>query len=127
MALIRVPCLTNCHIQPDLPVTQELVPSLFAESITGSSSKSVQPFFWYNFTKSFLHKKFYLAVFFLFFSSYTFYGLVGACMNSHFVATFTCLSNNSLISSWISTKFYQHFFHVHMPYLSHYFQPEVNT
>ena len=65
------------------------------------------------------------------FSSHFFRGLAGACMNpgSFFklsFCTFTCLSNNSLISSWISAKFVS----VLLPcmlYLSYYFQSEVNT
>ena len=40
--------------------------------------------------------------------------------------TFTYLSTNSLISSWISAKFVSAFLQC-MLYLSYYFQPEVNT
>ena len=60
-----------------------------------------------------------------------FCGLAGACMNpgSFFklsFCTFACLSNNSLISSWISAKFVSALLPC-MLYLSYYFQPEVNT
>ena len=40
--------------------------------------------------------------------------------------TFTCLSTNSLISSWISAKFISALLQC-MLYLSYYFQLEVNT
>ena len=40
--------------------------------------------------------------------------------------TFTCLSNNSLISSWISAKFVSALL-LCMLYLSYYYQSEVNT
>ena len=60
---------------------------------------------------------------------HAFHELAGACVNPRsfiFKVHSTCLSNNSLISSWISAKFVS----VLLPcilYLSYYFQPEVNT
>ena len=58
-------------------------------------------------------------------------GLAGALRESRkffklSFCTFTCLSTNSLISSWISAKFVSAFLQC-MLYLSYYFQPEVNT
>ena len=82
--------------------------------------ESVQPVFWYSLINSFLSLKFFYAAvvlfsfllcFFLSFSSHAFNGLAGACVNpGGFIfkfsfCTFTCLPNNSLISSWISAKF----------------------
>ena len=45
MALTVCPRQMNHHFQPDLLITQELVPSLFVESITQSLLKLVQPVF----------------------------------------------------------------------------------
>ena len=114
--------------------TKDLVPSLFEESISRSWSKSVQTFSWYSLTNSFLlPQKFYLAVFFSFFhfDHTLFCGLAGAYVNpgSFFkltFCTFICLSNNSLISSWISAKFVSALL-LCILYLSYYFQSEVNT
>ena len=50
----------------------------------------------------------------------------GSSIFKLYFCTSTCLSNNSLISSWISAKFVSAFLPC-MLYLSYYFQPEVNT
>ena len=139
MAPFVRPRTTNHPFPPDLPVTRELVPSLFEESITWSSSKSVQPVFRYGLIKSFLPQKifwrgrrffssnsFFLS--FFHFHRTLFRGLawISEVFFKLSFCTFTCLSNNSLISSWISAKFVSALF-LCMLYLSYYFQPEVNT
>ena len=140
MAPFVRPRTTNHPFPPDLPVTRELVPSMFEESITWSLSKSVQPVFRYGLIKSFLPQKifwsgrrfFFFFFYFLSFSSHTFFvGLrelswIPEVFFKLSFCTFTCLSNNSLISSWISAKFVSALC-LCMLYLSYYFQPEVNT
>ena len=65
--------------------SRELVPSLFEESITQSSSTSVQPFFWYSLIKSFLspQKIFTQQSFFYFFLLFHFHHTLfsWACMS----------------------------------------------
>ena len=140
MAPFMHPRTTNHPFPSDLPVTRELVPTLFEESITSSSSNSVQPVFRYGLIKSFLPQKFFdAAVVFFSSNSSTFFHFhrtpfswaCGSFRESRkffqtLFCTFTCLSNNSLISSWISAKFVSALF-LCMLYLSYYFQPEVNT
>ena len=123
---------------PFRSLIRELVPSLFVESITRSTSKSAQPVFRYGLTKSFLSQKYFwrgsrfFSSFFLSFSSHTFSWACGelAWIPQVFFklsfCTFTCLSNNSLISSWISAKFVSALLPC-MLYLSYYFQSEVNA
>ena len=86
-------------------------------------------------TKSFLStKNFYAAVvfFFLLFSLHTFVGLCDPRRESrnlylkHSFSTYTCLSNNSLISAWISIKFVSTFL-LCMLYQSNNFQHKANT
>ena len=113
--------------------TRELVLSSFEESITrlhrnwfshsSDTAYKVLPF-----TTKILCSSLF---FFLYFHCTLFRELVGACMNpgSFFklsFCTFTCLSNNSLISSWISAKVVSAFLPC-MLQLSYYFQSEVNT
>ena len=86
MALVVQLHTTNHPFPPDLSVTRELVPSLFEESITWSSSKSFQPFFWYGLIKSFLSPQKFICGSHFFFLSFIFIthffrGLAGACVN----------------------------------------------
>ena len=124
-------CCTTTHDKPSIrPFNRELVPSLFEESMTrtkfieiGAAILLIQPYI-----KYFLSPQKFLRCRHFFF---VFRGLVGACVNpgSFFkisFCTFTCSSNNSLISSWISAKFVSALLPC-MFYLSHYFQLEVNT
>ena len=123
---------------PIRPFTRQLVPSLFEESISRTSQKSIQPFFRYSLINAFLspQKILHGSRFFFFLSFFLHRTLFsGACgsfreplkffSNSPFY-TFTCLSNNSLISSWISAKFVSALL-LCMLYLSYYYQSEVNT
>ena len=100
-----------------------VVPSLFKESISRSSSKSIQPFFLYSLIKSFLSSlNFYAAVVFFFFLSFIFIThfirrLARACVNPRsffklYFCTFSCLSSNSLISSLMDFSLHQHFSYV---------------
>ena len=99
-----------------------IVPLLFKESISRSSSKSVQPFFLYSLIKSFLSpQNFYAAVVFFFvsfiFITHFIRRLAGACVNprSFFklsFCTFSCLSSNSPISSLMDFSLHQHFSYV---------------
>ena len=120
---------------PIRPFTRELIPSLFEESIAQSSLKSVQPVFCYGLIKSFLSPQKFLRVsrfFFFFFFHFhhtLFRGLAGSLRdlrNKLSFCTFTCLSNNLLISSWIPAKFVSALLPC-MLNLSHYFQPDVQT
>ena len=78
-------CLCACAQQTigftDLLVTREFVPSLFVESITRSSSKSVQPVFRYSLTNSFLSPKIFMRQLYFSFISHIFRGLAGTCVN----------------------------------------------
>ena len=129
MAPFVRPRTTNHPFPPDLPVTRELVVP---------ASLQIWPYKILPSTKIFLTRPsffffyFFLSLFLSFiFISHFFRGLAGAFVNPEvffklFFCTFTCLSNNSLISSWISAKFVSALF-LCMLYLSYYFQPEVNT
>ena len=81
-------------------------------------------------TKMFMQQSFFFFLSFIFIAHF-FRGLVGAFVNprSFFKLSFysfTCLSIDSLISSWISAKFVSALL-LCMLYLSYYYQPQVNT
>ena len=102
---------------PIHPFTRQIVPLLCKELLSRSSSTSVTSNFSNRHTKSFLsskiilrgHRFLFLSFFyFLSFSSHTFRALAREFRNfylKHSFSAYTCLSNNSLISAWISTKF----------------------
>ena len=125
---------TNHPFHPIHPFTRQLVPSLFEESISRRFVEIylaillIQPYKCLPVTtKIFTWQSF----FFLSFITHFFRGLAGAFVNprSFFKLpfyTFTCLSNNSLISLWISAKFVSALL-LCMLYLSYYYQSEVNT
>ena len=87
-------------------------------------------------TKSFLSSKNFLRgrrflffFYFLSFSSHTFRALAREFRNfylKHSFSAYTCLSNNSLISAWISTKFLSTLL-LYMLYQTNNFQHKANT
>ena len=95
--------------------TRQIVPLVCEELLTLSSSISVMSNFCNSHTKSFLSSKKFLRgrrFFFLLFSCHTFRGLALYPWHEsrnlylkHSFSTYTCLSDNSLISAWISTNF----------------------
>ena len=119
-------CATT-HDEPSFPAlfnpfTRELVPLLFEESITRSSSKLVQPVFWYSLIKSFLPQKFFWrgSHFFLhcfIFIAHFFVGLRELAwipegfFKLSFVHALVCLITHSFPHGF-QPNLYQHFSHV---------------
>ena len=115
MALVRAPRLTNHHFQPDSLVTQELVLSLFVESITREVHRN-----WFSQSSDtalykvlpsqniFTRQSFFLSFFILSFIFITHF--LWACgslreLQNKILILYIYLLNNSFISSWISAKY----------------------
>ena len=110
--------ILSCPIHP---FTRQLVPSLFEESISQSSWKSIQPFFRYSLINAFLSPQKILcgSRFFLsFFHRTLFSGVCGSfreprkfSSNSLFIHSLVCLITHSFLHGF-QPNLYQHFFYV---------------
>ena len=120
---------------PIHPFTRQIVPLLCKELLSLSSSTSVTSNFSNRHTSPSCHQKiFYMAIVFFFFyflsfSLHTFRALAREFQNfylKHSFSAYTCLSNNSLNSAWISTKFVSTLL-LCMLYQTNNFQHKANT
>ena len=113
----------------DMPTVGQ--PMLKLIDVIEANMKSVQPFFWYSLINAFLSpQKFlcgsrYIFLSFIFIAHF-FCESSGSFFKLSFY-TFTCLSNNSLISSWTSAAKFVSALLLCMFYMSYYYQSEVNT
>ena len=114
--------------RPICPFTRQLVPSLFEESISRSSSTSIQPFFRYSLINAFLSpqkflrsSRFFLLCFFYFHRT-LFSGACGSFREPRkfFQTLFLYIHLFVLISSWISATFVSALL-LCMLYLSYYY------
>ena len=112
--------------RPIRPFTRQLVPSLFEESISRSSSTLIQPFFWYSLINAFLSPQKFLhsSRFFSLFVCFFYFHCTlfsGACRsfreprkffsNSLFIHSLVCLITHSFLHGF-QPNLYQHFSYV---------------
>ena len=116
MAPVRAPTLEKQSFWcPFTRLLDKYVVPLLCEELSRSSLTSVTSNFSNTHTKYFLSSKKFLCGCRFFLSTFVFIAhFLWACVTpresqnfylKHSFSTYTCLSNNSLISAWISTKF----------------------
>ena len=137
MVPVRAPTGSKNHpLVPIHPFTRQIVPLYSVWGIVVLKFINIGDWFSNSHTKSFLSsKKFYVAVVFFFLCIF-FAHFLWACAwppcesrnfyLKHSFSTYTCLSNNSLISAWISTKFVSTLL-LCMLYQTNNFQHKANT